>query len=366
MATVTGFTAERMLEIENASVVDGEVNIDGDLILTKFDTTQINAGNVIGPEGPTGPAGPAFDGGTVTNDIVVDRGTQKVSIGNPEATAGGQLRLENDKGSAGAVNDEAGRIAFYAPNDASAAKQMGLIRTSTLDPVATTEDAKMQLYVQRGGTAAELFGIDGVFGGPYLPNVPLFNTNGNRSFRWGAGSPEGVVTSSPGGFYLDETNGEAYRKKSGVGNTGWIPLDKRITARVNRSSNLSINNATLTAVTWNFEHEDSNNFWAVGDPTKLIPPYAGYYLCIASVQWTAHATGFREHALTIDGNSMAVHRDAPGNATAAPYYFCVVPGGFGTTNYLQLYVQQTSGGALDIIGGGGQFQSWMSMTYLGT
>lgn len=59
MATVTGLTAARMQEIEDASVVGGEVDLDGDLILTKHDGSEINAGAVVGPAGPTGPAGPA-------------------------------------------------------------------------------------------------------------------------------------------------------------------------------------------------------------------------------------------------------------------------------------------------------------------
>lgn len=58
MATITGLTAERMLEIEGASVIDGEV-VGGNLILTQHDGTQINAGPVIGPQGPVGPVGPA-------------------------------------------------------------------------------------------------------------------------------------------------------------------------------------------------------------------------------------------------------------------------------------------------------------------
>jgi microcystin-dependent protein len=58
MATITGLTAARMLEIEGESVVDGEV-ISGHLILTKFDGTQIDAGPVTGPAGPVGPAGPS-------------------------------------------------------------------------------------------------------------------------------------------------------------------------------------------------------------------------------------------------------------------------------------------------------------------
>jgi microcystin-dependent protein len=56
MATVTGLTAARMLEIEAASVIDGDV-VDGNLILTKHDGTQIDAGNVEGPAGPPGPQG---------------------------------------------------------------------------------------------------------------------------------------------------------------------------------------------------------------------------------------------------------------------------------------------------------------------
>jgi microcystin-dependent protein len=58
MATVTGLTAERMLAIEAASVIDGEVLADH-LILTKHDGTQIDAGSVVGPQGPQGPTGPA-------------------------------------------------------------------------------------------------------------------------------------------------------------------------------------------------------------------------------------------------------------------------------------------------------------------
>lgn len=61
MATITGLTAERMQEIEAASVIDAEI-VGGNLILIKHDGTQINAGPVIGPPGPQGPVGPASVG----------------------------------------------------------------------------------------------------------------------------------------------------------------------------------------------------------------------------------------------------------------------------------------------------------------
>ena len=54
MTTVTGFTADRMRAIEDASVIDGEVDENGHLILTKFDGSEIDAGSVIGPMGPIG------------------------------------------------------------------------------------------------------------------------------------------------------------------------------------------------------------------------------------------------------------------------------------------------------------------------
>lgn len=56
MATVTGLTAARMLEIEAASVVDGDV-VGDNLILTKHDGSTINAGSVRGPQGDPGPIG---------------------------------------------------------------------------------------------------------------------------------------------------------------------------------------------------------------------------------------------------------------------------------------------------------------------
>lgn len=63
MTTITGLTAERMIEIEDASVVSGTVVTD-DLILTNHGGDTINAGNVRGPQGPQG-LGPGMIPGEV-------------------------------------------------------------------------------------------------------------------------------------------------------------------------------------------------------------------------------------------------------------------------------------------------------------
>jgi hypothetical protein len=67
MATVTGFTSDRMLVIENETVTTGQVTNDH-LILTQRGGTQIDAGNVRGAKGDTGPPGtPGTNGTNGTN-----------------------------------------------------------------------------------------------------------------------------------------------------------------------------------------------------------------------------------------------------------------------------------------------------------
>jgi hypothetical protein len=71
MATITGLTAARMQEIEAASVVDGDV-VGNDLILTTKGGSQINAGNVRGPQGVQGPIG--SDLSVITAKQILDVG----------------------------------------------------------------------------------------------------------------------------------------------------------------------------------------------------------------------------------------------------------------------------------------------------
>lgn len=72
MATVTGLTAERMMEIEDATIVGAEI-VAGNLILTTHDGTEINAGPVTGPVGPPGPTGPS--GGSIPGEVKLWPGT---------------------------------------------------------------------------------------------------------------------------------------------------------------------------------------------------------------------------------------------------------------------------------------------------
>lgn len=104
MATVTGFTASRMLAIEDASIVSGTV-IGNNLVLTRHDGSTVDAGNVRGPAGPittsklgdikikaldiTDPGWAKCDGGTETEGALY---SALISAGNPFGTFEGNPR----------------------------------------------------------------------------------------------------------------------------------------------------------------------------------------------------------------------------------------------------------------------------------
>lgn len=73
MTTITGFTAARMLEIENSTVVDGDV-VGDNLILKTRDETEIDAGSVRGPQGEVGP--PGLSGGLIPGEIKLWPGSE--------------------------------------------------------------------------------------------------------------------------------------------------------------------------------------------------------------------------------------------------------------------------------------------------
>lgn len=93
MAKITGYTAERMKQIEDTTVVGGHVNTAGNLILIRRNNEQINAGSTIGPEGPTGPPmsfggyrEPLLNLGNVSGTVSLNFATHNVWFMNPTGT----------------------------------------------------------------------------------------------------------------------------------------------------------------------------------------------------------------------------------------------------------------------------------------
>jgi microcystin-dependent protein len=71
MASVDGMTAAAMEEIAADVVVDGHVDGTGHLILTKQNTSTIDAGDVTGPTGATGATGPTGPLGIAPTGVIV-------------------------------------------------------------------------------------------------------------------------------------------------------------------------------------------------------------------------------------------------------------------------------------------------------
>lgn len=61
--------------------------------------------------------------------------------------------------------------------------------------------------------------ILGALAGSGSGSSATYAVGGNFS---GAGSPEGVVTASPGAIYTDTNTTEQWNKITGTGNTGWV------------------------------------------------------------------------------------------------------------------------------------------------
>lgn len=109
MATITGLTAERMLEIEAQCIVNGAVDLSDHLILTKHDGTTVDAGNVRGPAGSTGATGTLAASTAASIDTAAGAGGARLDM--RDQGAGTNLKRAR-------IKNEAGKTVLDQPDDA--------------------------------------------------------------------------------------------------------------------------------------------------------------------------------------------------------------------------------------------------------
>ena len=137
ITTITGLTAQRMIEIEQASVVSGTVE-GNNLILTTKGGKPITAGNVRGPQGDRGPYGGPVDAtDTVTGGVRL--------TGNLKGTATDPLVTGAFDSSVSVTNATA--TSTYA----------GSVQTLGLGVIFQNLREVMAKYLRKSGTAAEVW-----------------------------------------------------------------------------------------------------------------------------------------------------------------------------------------------------------------
>lgn len=126
-------------------------------------------------------------------------------------------------------------------------------------------------------------------------------------------------------------------------------------ARINRPSNQSIPDNTLTAISFTASVFDTNAFAdLVGQPTRLTVPtdLAGLYSVGGAFNFNANASGRRYGVIRLNGttNIDADERENTG-ATTGTITSIATLFRLAAADYIELVVLQNSGGALDVLGG---------------
>jgi len=137
---------------------------------------------------------------------------------------------------------------------------------------------------------------------------------------------------------------------SGLIVDGTISGSTAIGARVERTSDLAIGNASWTAVTWDTERVDTDGIWAAGTPTRFTPQHAGYYTVEGCINFLSNATGLRGIAVRLNGTTV-VRMQQLAAINGADTALAVTAGGHlfnGSTDYAEIMCYQNSGGNLNL------------------
>ncbi len=126
--------------------------------------------------------------------------------------------------------------------------------------------------------------------------------------------------------------------------------------RNTNSTNQSIPNATYTAVTFNTETYDTDGFHSTATNTSRITIPAGkggYYHVFGIVNFQASGAGARIYTITKNGTTdtfKVVQNGGTGSAQVGATFSDVM--NLVATDYIEIFVYQSSGGALNLEGTG--------------
>lgn len=156
----------------------------------------------------------------------------------------------------------------------------GISFDSVTKGVFVTLNGVDRLQVKPTGTTAMNTGTSS-----NVPVMSIANVGGDSQKFLCSGTPEGAITGSPGDEAIDYTNGRFYLKRTGVGNTGWVLIDRCESGTWTPTATIVTNlDAVVPAVSHYIRVGGEVSFSASGtfDPTAAAPTNFGLSLPIAS------------------------------------------------------------------------------------
>lgn len=121
--------------------------------------------------------------------------------------------------------------------------------------------------------------------------------------------------------------------------------------RVFRSANQSIATATLTALAFDQTRYDTDNVHdTVTNNSRFTCKTAGKYAITGNVSFAANATGFRRALIRLNGTTnIAAANQLSVTASLEAYLNVRCDYDLAVNDYVELVVEQTSGGALNVL-----------------
>jgi hypothetical protein len=204
----------------------------------------------------------------------------------------------------------------------------------------------LQLRLRDSNGGADLKGIE-LKNTAHLIELLQLNDNNTTKKTVLSVSTAGVMTLSdiPIGPNSDPTTDNQLTRKLYVDG---LTSDKSVSTR--RTSTLSINNTTHTAVAFTAEDFDTDTMHDnATNNTRITFTTAGKYIIIANVSWASNATGIRQIRIRkngtddfdLDARTLVVPHSGLGIAQEVVTIMSV-----SATDYIELMVYQDSGGAL--------------------
>lgn len=269
MGIATGFTASRMLAIENSTVVSGLVDINGDLILSTREGTLLNAGNVVGPPGQDGSDASVPDASTTVKGIIelsTDAETQAGTDPNLAVSPASLASLTATDSRRGLAEFADGPETAALASDSLAVTPIGLalpavVGIRRVTPTSVTKSGGGTVVVDADGTirvtangvtAIQLNGILAVGKNAVIEFTSITNNDANNEMRLRKAGVD-MATSS---YVYDGT----YFTSTWIGTQG-----NNGYGAIGNTQLLCVNGGTLAHTTIEFLNTESTSsrFWHI-------------------------------------------------------------------------------------------------------